>query len=195
MLSKSQKHSGYLWFCPWVYGLKTSNVHCPWKDQPPSLQQPGKLSPSFLHLNLGERTVERYPERIFKALKKQTAFVSVHWLLPHINGLPAKGSSSQAAVLSSLWIRDWLPKTHHRLNSHEFEQTLGDSEGQGSLAGCSPWGLKESLNGWTTTTYNAVVRLGGWVESSRKFTGHWGFLGLDSDAVSFFFFFPNFLDL
>ena len=56
----------------------------------------------FLHLDLGERTVERYPERIFKALKKQTGFVSVHWLLPHVNGLPAKGSSSQAAVLSSL---------------------------------------------------------------------------------------------
>ena len=26
---------------------------------------------------------------------------------------------------------------------HEFEQTLGDSEGQGSLACCSPWGCKE----------------------------------------------------
>ena len=33
---------------------------------------------------------------------------------------------------------------HHRLNEHEFEQTLGDNEGQGSLAGCSPWGCKES---------------------------------------------------
>ena len=29
---------------------------------------------------------------------------------------------------------------HHRLNGHEFEQTPGDSEGQGSLACCSPWG-------------------------------------------------------
>ena len=27
---------------------------------------------------------------------------------------------------------------------HEFEQTLGDSEGQGSLVCCSPWGHKES---------------------------------------------------
>ena len=25
-------------------------------------------------------------------------------------------------------------------NGHEFEQTLGDSEGQGSPACCSPWG-------------------------------------------------------
>jgi len=32
---------------------------------------------------------------------------------------------------------------HHRLNGHEFEQAPGDSEGQGSLACCSPWGLKE----------------------------------------------------
>ena len=32
---------------------------------------------------------------------------------------------------------------HHWLNRHEFEPTLGDSEGQGSLACCSPWGHKE----------------------------------------------------
>ena len=33
---------------------------------------------------------------------------------------------------------------HHQLNGHEFEQTLGDGEGQGGLACCSPWGRKES---------------------------------------------------
>ena len=32
---------------------------------------------------------------------------------------------------------------YHQLNGHEFEQTLGDSEGQGSLACCSPWSHKE----------------------------------------------------
>ena len=32
---------------------------------------------------------------------------------------------------------------HHQLNGHEFEQSLGDSEGQGSLMCCSPWGHKE----------------------------------------------------
>ena len=31
---------------------------------------------------------------------------------------------------------------HHRLNGHEFEQALGDGEGWGSLACCSPWGLR-----------------------------------------------------
>ena len=33
---------------------------------------------------------------------------------------------------------------HHRLSGHEFEQALGDGEGQGSLACCSLWGHKES---------------------------------------------------
>ena len=33
---------------------------------------------------------------------------------------------------------------HHRLNGHEFEQTLGDSEGQGSLTCYSPWVFKDS---------------------------------------------------
>ena len=32
---------------------------------------------------------------------------------------------------------------HHQLNGHEFEQALGDSEGQGSLVCCSPWCHKE----------------------------------------------------
>ena len=33
---------------------------------------------------------------------------------------------------------------HHRLNGYEFEQTLGDGEGRGNLACCSPQGCKES---------------------------------------------------
>ena len=32
---------------------------------------------------------------------------------------------------------------HHRLDGREFEQALGDGEGQWSLACCSPWGRKE----------------------------------------------------
>ena len=33
---------------------------------------------------------------------------------------------------------------HHRLNGLEFEQAPGDSDGQRSLACCSPWGRRES---------------------------------------------------
>ena len=38
---------------------------------------------------------------------------------------------------------DEMVEQHHRLDGHEFEQTQKDSEGQGSLACCSPWGHKE----------------------------------------------------
>ena len=38
---------------------------------------------------------------------------------------------------------------HHWLNGHEFEQILGVSEGQGSLACCSPWGCKK----WDTVEW------------------------------------------
>ena len=33
---------------------------------------------------------------------------------------------------------------HHQLSGNESEQTQGDSEGQGSLECCRPWGHKES---------------------------------------------------
>ena len=36
--------------------------------------------------------------------------------------------------------KDELTGEHHWLNGHEFEQTLGDSGGQRSLMGYSPWG-------------------------------------------------------
>ena len=35
---------------------------------------------------------------------------------------------------------DEMVRQHHQLERHEFEQTLGDSEGRGSLACCCPWG-------------------------------------------------------
>ena len=35
---------------------------------------------------------------------------------------------------------------HYRLNGHEFEQVLGDGEGQGSLACCSTWGHRVGQN-------------------------------------------------
>ena len=38
---------------------------------------------------------------------------------------------------------DEMDGWHQRLNGHEFEQTLGDSERQESLVWCSPWGHKE----------------------------------------------------
>ena len=38
---------------------------------------------------------------------------------------------------------DEMVEWQHWLNEHEFEQTLGDGKGQGSLACCSPWSCRE----------------------------------------------------
>ena len=46
---------------------------------------------------------------------------------------------------------DELVRQHHQLNGHEFEQTPGDSEKQGSLACCSSWDHKESDVTYTFT--------------------------------------------
>ena len=55
--------------------------------------------------------------------------------------------------------KDEMAGWHHWLNGHEFEQILGDSEGQGSLACCSPCGLKESdTTEWTILPYPLEVR-------------------------------------
>ena len=45
----------------------------------------------------------------------------------------------------------------HQLNGHEFEQTPGDSEGQGSLVCYSSWGHKESD---TTERLNNKIKVG-----------------------------------
>ena len=41
-------------------------------------------------------------------------------------------------------MEDEMVGWHHGLNGHEFEQIMGDSEGQGSLVCNSSWGCKES---------------------------------------------------
>ena len=48
---------------------------------------------------------------------------------------------------------------YHRLNGHKFEQNLGDSEGQGSLACCSPWDHKKlDMTEWLNSNNNNPSR-------------------------------------
>ena len=42
--------------------------------------------------------------------------------------------------------QDEMVGWYQRLNGYELEQAPGVGDGQGSLAGCSPWGRKEHLN-------------------------------------------------
>ena len=65
---------------------------------------------------------------------------------------------------------------HHWHNGHEFEQTPRDSEGQGSLACCSPRGCKESdtterpnnKGTHTTAAFNPVDSRAGGVEAGGQ---------------------------
>ena len=68
-----------------------------------------------------------------------TVWFSFVWLLFSFISIDAgKGWGQEENGVTEDEIGGW----HHWLNGHEFEQTLGDSEGQGSLACCSPWGCK-----------------------------------------------------
>ena len=59
---------------------------------------------------------------------------------------------------------------HHRLNGHELGQTPRDSEGQGDLACCSPWGHKELGRAWWL---NNTDRVRGKTEGKRRRGQQW----------------------
>ena len=69
----------------------------------------------------------------FGHLMRRADSVENTLMLGKIEGRRAKGATEDKMV-------GW----HHRLDGPEFEQTLGDSERQGSLECCSPWACKES---------------------------------------------------
>ena len=60
---------------------------------------------------------------------------------------------------------------HHRLNGHEFEQTLEDKEGHGSLLCCSPWGHKELDMTEQINHSSKACKLSFW--KKKLFTGVW----------------------
>ena len=55
-------------------------------------------------------------------------------------------------------MEDEMVGWHHRLSGHEFAQTPGDSEGQGSLVCCSPWGRKELDKTWQLNNNNSILQ-------------------------------------
>ena len=46
---------------------------------------------------------------------------------------------------------------YHRLNGHEFEQTPGDSEGQGSLASSQPMGSQRVRHDLATEQQQEMI--------------------------------------
>ena len=51
---------------------------------------------------------------------------------------------------------DEVYQWHHQLDGHEFEQALGDGDGQGSLVCCSPWGHRVWHDWVTELRYKQV---------------------------------------
>ena len=98
---------------------------------------------------------------IFTGRNDTEAEASILWPLDEKNWLLGKAPNAG---------KDWRQREkgmtedemvgwHHQLNEHEFEQAPGVSDGQGSLACCSPWGLNkldmtEQLN-WTDVKHLA----------------------------------------
>ena len=75
-----------------------------------------------------------------------------HWKRPWCwERLRAKGEAGRQRMRWLDGIIDWL-------NGREFEQTLGDSEGQGSLACCSPWGHKELDTTYWLSNNDGILR-------------------------------------
>ena len=90
------------------------------------------------------RTV--FLKRITKDLKHRClSSTSVGGLFRETNGFIGKDpdAGKDLGQEEKGTTEDEIVGWHHGLNGHEFEQTLGDSEGQGSLACCSPRGHKE----------------------------------------------------
>ena len=82
-----------------------------------------------------------------------------------LNGCPQNLTHSRtqgrSSNLKGSWVtfiskgmtEDEMVGWHQWLNGHEFEQALGDCEGQGSLVCCNPWGCKKSdtIERWNWT--------------------------------------------
>ena len=94
-----------------------------------------------------ERTDLKLKLQYFGHLMRRTDSLEKTLMLGRIEGRKRRG-----------WQRmRWLGGWHHQLDGHEFEQALGVDDGQGSLACCSPWGLKESdMTEWLNWTEDLV---------------------------------------
>ena len=66
------------------------------------------------------------------------------WIIQAIHTLPSEGAKGEKEDKEKKGATEvGMVGLHHQFNGHEFEQTPGDGEGQGSLAWYSPWDHKE----------------------------------------------------
>ena len=95
-------------------------------------------------------TAKRSNQSVVKQINPELSLERLMLKLQYFGHLMQRGADSleKNLMLGKIEGRrrgqqDEMVGWHHRLSGHEFEQTLGDSEGQGSLVCCSPWGHRE----------------------------------------------------
>ena len=97
-------------------------------------------------------TARRSNQSILKEIKPEYSLEGLMLKLQYFGHLMQRAESLERALMlgkimgkrRGVRTEDEMVGWHYWVIGHEFEQTPGDSEGQGSLACCSPWGGKES---------------------------------------------------
>ena len=116
-------------WCFWIMMLdKTLEV--PWTARRSNRSILKEISPKYLLEGLMLKLKLQY----FGHLMRRADSLEKTLMLGEIEGRRRRGR----------WEEDEMVGWHHQLNGHEFDQALGDGEGQGSLACSSPWSCKES---------------------------------------------------
>ena len=95
-------------------------------------------------------TARRSNQSILKEINPEYSLVGLMLKLQYFGHLMGRANSLEKTDTGKDWrqeekgtTEDEMVGWHHWLNGHEFEQTPGDGEGQGSLVCCRQWGHKE----------------------------------------------------
>ena len=155
---------------PWIFTVKWSEVaqSCPTLCDPMDGSLPGSGSMGFSRQEYWSGLPLPSPGDLPNpGIKPRSLALQTDALLSEALGKPRTDAKAEAPILwppdARSWLirkdpdagKDWGQKEKGMtedemvgwrpwLDGHEFEQTLGDSGGQGSLVCCSPWGRKES---------------------------------------------------
>ena len=85
-------------------------------------------------------TARRLNQSILKEINPEYSLGGLLLKLQYFGHLMRRANSLQKEKRAA---EGEMVRQHHQLNGYEFEKTLGDGEGQRSLACYTPWGGKE----------------------------------------------------
>ena len=161
-------HIGRIHIPRWMMHQREDNCYC-WGSHRGVRGQSPWWAPLPRGASLGRQTPQSVALRLvglnFGVMKRA---VKIDSTLNFMGTCPLNpthsGTQGRSSNLKGSWVRfilkgmteDEMVGWHQWLNGHEFEQALGDHEGQGSLVYCNPWGCKKS----DTTEWRNWTKLG-----------------------------------